>query len=131
VEEAQLSKLPVSQYAAEPEGVFWFTCDGQAATCNSTVEINGNDTRTGIILAGPSGVTITGNGSFEGLIISFGPITVSGSATLTADPEVVKECLSNGDKAKEYFRETYDTAATVFNDYSWFVKESDWTRGRR
>jgi hypothetical protein len=85
--------------------------------------------KNGIILAGTSGVQLTGSGEFDGLVISLGDIAVSGDLTLKADADVVRACIEKD--AESYFADVCSQASTVFNDYSYFVHESDWYRGRK
>jgi hypothetical protein len=95
---------------------------------NCTITLNSDQTTRELVLAGGD-VTIRGSGTFEGLILSFGNITIDGDVTLKADSEVVDAGLTAG--AGSYFYDYSEAAATALNDYSAFVEESNWKRGRR
>jgi hypothetical protein len=93
-----------------------------------TITLNSGQTTRQLVLAGGN-VTIQGSGTFEGLILSFGNITINGDVTLKADPEVVDAGLTAG--AGSYFYDYSEAAAAALNDYSAFVEELNWKRGRR
>jgi hypothetical protein len=95
----------------------------------------------GLIIAGGK-VTVSGNGIFRGLIISFGMnadgtqgtggIELSGNnMTLIADSGVVQECITGAvaEEKSAYFYDYGENAPSVLNDYEYFILESNWTRG--
>jgi hypothetical protein len=130
------ANLPVGQYikkSALTDSVH----DNLVYATPDSCTLNVNGEMEGLVISGGK-VTITGSGTFRGLILSFGAvgtdgslegIDISGDVTLIADPAVVQECIGSG--AGTYLYDYSENADTVLNDYRWFVKESNWVRGKR
>lgn len=88
---------------------------------------------SGLIVSGGD-VTITGSGSFDGLIMADGMIRMNaakgGTITLNANPHTYEHLLSHEDVAN-YFFDYSDTSSTVLNNYEDFVIRENWRRAGR
>jgi hypothetical protein len=130
------AQLPVGQYidknALETVNV------GNLIVTPVSCQLDVNDEMEGLVISGGK-VTVTGSGTFRGLIISFGSVNgadgskdgidICGNVNLIADASVVQECIKNG--GGNYLYDYSETADTVLSDYSWFLKESNWMRGKK
>ena len=82
--------------------------------------------RSGLVLSAGD-VTITGTGEFNGLIMAKDAIKITGSVTLTADPDAYYPLLEDEDAA-EYFYDYGDAPAAVIKRYEDFVIRENWRR---
>lgn len=87
----------------------------------------------GLIVSGGD-VTITGSGSFDGLIMADGMIRMNaakgGAITLNANPHAYEHILSH-ERVAKYFYDYSDTSSTVINNYADFVIRENWRRAGR
>lgn len=100
--------------------------DSASVSCGSS---GSYDMSSGLI-ASYGTIKVTGNGSFNGLLLSGNKILIEGDAELTADPEAYVSFLEETEIA-EYFYDYSDAASTVLNDYKDFVKRENWIRAGR
>lgn len=110
--------------------------DGSALQINlsedSAVVGSGKEKKTlsGGLIAASGDIVISGDGSFNGLIMAGGRIWITGNARLTADPETYEPLLEEEDVAG-YFYDYSDPSSTVLNDYEDFIIKENWSRTGR
>lgn len=100
--------------------------DGEAtvSTLGRTYSMKG-----GLVVSAKN-IEVSGSGSFNGLLMAAGKISITGSAELTADGQTFEPILDR-DEAAEYFYDYSDVASTVLNDYEDFVTRENWSRSGR
>lgn len=110
--------------------------DGSALQINlsegSAVVGSGREKKTlsSGLIAASGDIVISGDGSFNGLIMAGGRIWITGNARLTADPEAYEPLLEEEDVAA-YFYDYSDPLSTVLNDYEDFIIKENWSRTGR
>ena len=100
--------------------------DGEAAvsTLGRTYSMKG-----GLVVSAKD-IEVRGEGTYNGLLMAAGKISITGSAKLTADGQTFEPILDREEVA-EYFYDYSDVASTVLNDYEDFVTRENWSRSGR
>lgn len=100
--------------------------DGEAtvSTLGRTYSMKG-----GLVVSAKE-IEVYGDGTFNGLLMAAGKISIAGSAKLTADGQTFEPILDR-DGVAEYFYDYSDVASTVLNDYEDFVTRENWSRSGR
>lgn len=102
--------------------------DGEATVSTSKRSYS---MKTGLVVSSKE-IKVSGSGSFRGLLMSAGKISITGKEKLklTADGQSYEPILNRKEIAK-YFYDYSDVASTVLNDYEDFVTTENWSRSGR
>ncbi|MCB6610339.1 hypothetical protein V3C10_03875 [[Clostridium] symbiosum] len=87
-------------------------------------------TMKGGLVVSAKDIEVYGEGTYNGLLMAAGKISITGSAKLTADGQTFEPILDREEVA-EYFYDYSDVASTVLNDYEDFVTRENWSRSGR
>lgn len=87
-------------------------------------------TMKGGLVVSAKDIEVYGEGTYNGLLMAAGKISITGSVKLTADGQTFEPILDREEVAK-YFYDYSDVASTVLNDYEDFVTMENWSRSGR